>query len=588
MTIPSDTSTSETPKAPKAPSRRSRSDEASLLASAGGRFSWVRPLALAALAFLALGSWSLSSSVGSAPDADYHLTSAWCQSFGGNVCEVNEEGNGVLVPEAMVEAIACVAQRPQQSAGCQPLLEGSDPRQTYYGQNNVIRNLYPDGYYSVMHMFVNPTNVEQSVIGMRLFNSALFVVGVLAVWLALPRRLKTPYLWMWAVTMVPLGAFIVASANPSGWAVLAVGSAWIVFLGFLETKGPRSYLLAGLFLALTVLAANARIDALLYLALSSALAMGLSPTSPRDILKKVWAPAIVAVFIGAWLIIVRGNFGTLFTGFGARKEYYKDPLPWSNLYGQTEIDGFDWALLWSNTWDVPGLMSGSFGSWPWGALGWLDTIMPQVVSVSVLSVILLIAYLSLRDATWVKRTTVIFLVLLLWAIPLYLLQLGGFRAGEQFQPRYLLPAVIALVGYLLVTKTGIPLLKDRFGRLAAVVAISLAHAIALHTNFRRYATGMNYQALDLNQPSEWWWFSLPEWLSPNLVWVVGAAAFSVAVWSIVYRKSEAELEYSAPSTGGTTPSEPTGSESGSRNPASEDSGSAPEEPAEDYSATNLR
>jgi hypothetical protein len=545
MTMPQDNASSAALESPPAATRRSRSDKPSAPTSIRERFGWWRPVALAVVAFMALGSWSLSSSVGSAPDADYHLTSAWCQSFTGNVCEVNDEGNGVLVPEALVEAVACVAQRPQQSAGCQPLLEGSDPRQTFYGQNNVIRKLYPNGYYAVMHMFVGPS-VEQSVISMRLFNSALFVLSVLIVWLTLPTRLKTPYLWMWSLGMVPLGAFVVASANPSGWAVLAVGSAWIVFLGFLETSGPRSYLLAGLFLALTVLAANARIDALLYLALSSALAMGLSPTPPREILKKVWAPAIVAVFIAAWLIIVRGNFGTLFTGFGTRKDLYKDPLPWSNLYGQTEVVGFDWALLWSNTWDVPGLMSGSFGSWPWGALGWLDTIMPQVVSLSVLSVILLVAYLSLRDAGWVKRATVIFLLLLMWAIPLYLLQLGGFRAGEQFQPRYLLPVVIALVGYLLVTKTGVPVLKDRFGRLAAVCALSLAHAIALHTNFRRYITGMNYQALNLNQPREWWWFSLPQWISPNLVWVLGVIAFTVVVWAILYRNPKAPLSASTP------------------------------------------
>lgn len=536
MIVSPDASNNETPAAGEAPTRR---DSTSRKTRRG--FGWVRITVLALLAFVSLASWSLSSSVGSAPDADYHLTSAWCQSFTGNVCDFNEERNGVLVPEALVEGIACVAQRPQQSAGCQPMMEGTDPRETIYGQNNVVRNLYPEGYYAVMHMFVSP-NIEQSVIGMRFFNSALFVGGVLIVWLALPLRLKAPYLWMWSMTMVPLGAFVVASANPSGWAVLAVGSAWIVLLGFLETKGPKSYLLAGIFLGLTVIAANARIDSLLYLALSSLLAVGLSSTTPKEIFKKVWAPAIAGVFIAAWLIIVRGNLGTLFTGFGARRDLYSDPLPWSNVYGQTEVVGFDWNLLWSNIWEIPGLWAGSFGGWPWGALGWLDTIMPQVVPISVLTIVLLVAYLSLRDANWVKRLTVIFLVLSMWAIPLYLLQLGGFRTGEQFQPRYLLPVIVALVGYLLVTKDGIPLLKDRFGRLAAVFALSLANTIALHTNFRRYITGTNYQGLNLNSPSEWWWFSLPEWLSPNLVWVVGSLAFSAAVWAILYRNPTGRLQ----------------------------------------------
>ena len=491
-------------------------------------------LGVAALAVAALGSWALSSAVGSAPDADYHLTSAWCESFTGNTCEVNAEGNGVLVPEALVEGIACVAQRPQQSAGCQPLMDGTDPREIYYGQNNVIRNLYPSGYYAVMNVFVSQ-NIEQSVLGMRLFNAGLFVLVAVLVWLTLPTRLKTTYLWMFALTMVPLGSFIVASANPSGWAVIAVGSAWIVFLGFLESEGARSYLLAAMYLALVVLGANARIDSLLYLALTSALAMGLSQTPAQRILSKIWVPGLAGIFIVGWLIIVRGNFGTLFSGFGSRNDLYKDPLPWSNLYGQTEGTGFDWSLLWANTWDVPGLWAGVFGGWPWGALGWLDTIMPQVVPISVLTVVLLVAYLSMRDGTWTKRVTVVIILLLMWAIPLYLLQLGGFRAGEQFQPRYLLPLVIVVIGFLLLTRDGQPLLKDRFGRGAAVMALSLANTIALHTNFRRYITGMNYQDLNLNSPREWWWFSLPDWISPNLVWVVGSLAFTAVIWIIFYR-----------------------------------------------------
>jgi hypothetical protein len=340
---------------------------------------------------------------------------------------------------------------------------------------------------------------------------------------------------MFALTTVPLGSFIVASANPSGWAVIAVGSAWIVFLGVLETEGTRSYLLAALYLGLVVLGANARIDSLLYLALTSALAIGLSQTSVARIVSKIWVPAVAGLFTAAWLIIVRGNFGTLFTGFGSRKDLYPDPLPWANLYGQTEDDGFDWSLLWANTWDIPGLWAGVFGGWPWGALGWLDTTMPQVVPISVLTVVLLVAYLAMRDGNWRKRATVVLMVLLMWAIPLYLLQLGGFRAGEQFQPRYLLPLVIVVIGFLLLTRDGQPLLKDRFGRSAAVVALSLANAIALHTNFRRYITGMNYQDLNLNAPREWWWFFLPDWISPNLVWVVGSLAFGAVIWVILCR-----------------------------------------------------
>ena len=52
----------------------------------------LRPLSLFLLGVVAFGSWALSSAVGSAPDDDYHLTSIWCSSFAGDVCEVDPDG----------------------------------------------------------------------------------------------------------------------------------------------------------------------------------------------------------------------------------------------------------------------------------------------------------------------------------------------------------------------------------------------------------------------------------------------------------------------------------------------------------------
>ena len=62
---------------------------------------------IALLAVLSFGSWAFSSAVGSAPDDDYHLTSIWCSSFGGDTCEVDPGGEGVYIPEALREAIYC-------------------------------------------------------------------------------------------------------------------------------------------------------------------------------------------------------------------------------------------------------------------------------------------------------------------------------------------------------------------------------------------------------------------------------------------------------------------------------------------------
>ena len=59
------------------------------------------------LALVAFGSWGFSSAVGSAADDDYHLSSIWCASYQGNTCEVDPNGEGVFIPEALREGIYC-------------------------------------------------------------------------------------------------------------------------------------------------------------------------------------------------------------------------------------------------------------------------------------------------------------------------------------------------------------------------------------------------------------------------------------------------------------------------------------------------
>lgn len=59
--------------------------------------------------------------------------------------------------------------------------------------------------------------------------------------------------------------------------------------------------------------------------------------------------------------------------------------------------------------------------------------------------------------------------------------------------------------------------------LAAIITI--AHAVALHTNIRRYTTGLRLDVyLDLNREVDWWWAHGP---SPMTTWIIGSLAFGV-------------------------------------------------------------
>jgi hypothetical protein len=487
------------------------------------------------LTVLTFGSWAFSSAVGSAADDDYHLSSIWCASFAGNTCEVDPEGEGVFIPESLREGIYCYYHNQFQSAGCQPFMDGTDPRPDVpFAHNNPSRNLYPNGYYNFHNLF-KVDSIEATALTVRFVNLGIFLGAGFLLFYALPRRLRSTWVWVWIIGLVPMGMFVIPSSNPSSWAITAVAAGWIALLGYLETRGLRAWILGLVFIASAILAVSARVDAVLYLGFASLVAIWLSATRGKELVKKIWPGLIPLTVVVVALIINPANLERVVGGLGSRDEYTSDPLPWSSPAQMLGGSAFDWGLLWHNFWNIPGLWLGIFGGSPWGALGWLDTIMPQIVLAGTMAVLVTIVIISLRSADK-KQLTAFFAVLAaLWAMPLYLLQLGGFVTGEQIQPRYMLPLMIVLLGTLLVRQDGKPLLTKPGELWFVIIALTLANAIALHTNIRRYTTGMGVQGFNLDSPREWWWLFFPDFLGPTLLWAIGSVSFGVLLWALLFR-----------------------------------------------------
>lgn len=485
-------------------------------------------------AFVGLSAWGLSTAVGGAPDDDFHLSSMWCTSFEGVDCEVDPDGNGVFIPPPLLVSSYCLYHNPQQSAGCQPFMDGTDPREDFaFGHNNPMRNLNPNGFYQVGNLFKSD-NIESTVLSIRFFNIGLFLSLTLALWVLLPYRLKSALTWMWPIGLIPLGMFLIPSTNPSSWAIIAVGSGWLAMLGYLETRGWRSYALGGLYLASLLLGASARIDSILYLGLVSVLAVWQAQIPPRDILKKTWVAIIAAFFVVIRLVTNPGNLERLVGGIDTTGDL-DEGLPWSSSAETVLPGGVDWALMWNNIWNVPGLWTGVFGGRPLGSLGWLDTALPQIVFFGVGGTVLGLIFLALKNPGRKKTVALVAMIMALWSIPVYLLQISGAQAGSEFQPRYLLPLMVVAVGTLVLTDSGAPLLTDKPRLIAIFVALTIANAIALHTNIRRYVTGTRVEGLNLNSPREWWWGFLPEFLTPNAVWLLGSLAFGIVAWVLFVR-----------------------------------------------------
>ena len=481
-------------------------------------------------AALALSGWALSTAVGGAPDDDYHLSSMWCTSFSGPDCEIDPTGQGVMIPPPLLVASYCLYHNSQQSAGCQPFLDGTDPREDFaFGHNNPSRSLYPNGFYMVGNLF-KTDNIETTVVSIRLFNIAVFLSLLGALWLLLPTRLRVTLAWTWPIALLPLGMFLIPSTNPSSWAIIAVGTGWLALLGYLETNGWRSAGLAAIYLVALVLSVSSRVDAILFLGVASILALWQAPLTPRQLWRKTWVAIFPLGFVTARLITTPGNLERVIGGVNTNGETLST-LPWAQSADTVLPGTFDWALLWNNIWSVPGLWTGVFGGRPLGSLGWLDTALPQIVGVGVGLVVIGLIFEAVRKPGARKAWSLAAVFGALWVIPVYLLQISGALAGAEFQPRYLVPFMVVVVGTIVLTSQGLPLIQDRFRLSAIAVALIVANAIALHTNLRRYTTGTLVQGFNLNSPREWWWGFLPDFISPNVVWFVGALAFAVPVWA---------------------------------------------------------
>lgn len=471
------------------------------------------------LALLTLTAWVFASPIGAAPDDDYHLVSTWCAGpLAAETCEpVEGEPTQRAVPEAL-ESIACYAQRAETSADCQGRAFDWSIDELVVTDRGNFQGAYPPVYYAVNGL-LSSDDVQASALGMRLLTILVFLGMTAALWLLLPER-RTALVWGWLITTIPLGVFIIASNNPSAWAVIGVGTSWMALLGWFEATGRRKLALGALFALAVVMAAGARGDAALYSGLGTAVVLVLTANRSKRFALDAILPAAMGLVALAFFLAARQSQSGL-QGFGGGSSV--SPVGPAGAVGGGAVDpeqalsGF--ALLAYNLLNVPFLWSGSFGDW---ALGWLDTSMPAIVPLAAVAAFVAVGFAGIGSMTARKAIGIGVLVLVLAALPLYVLQAGGDLVGEQVQPRYLLPLVVLLGGLLLIETRGRRLALTRAQRFAVVAALAGAHFVALHLNIRRYVTGIDGAGLNLDAGAEWWWAGP---IGPNAVWLLGSLAY---------------------------------------------------------------
>jgi hypothetical protein len=480
-----------------------------------------RILLLPVLAALTLSAWMISTPIGGGADDDFHLVSTWCASpIDTGSCEPTGDPKTRAVPDDLVE-INCFTGDPQWSAGCQDALwSSSTVIETDRGN---WRQQYPPVYYAVNGLLAG-ADIQTSALLMRLLAIVLFLGLTIALFVLLPLERRPALLWTWVISTLPLGLSLFGSNNPSTWAFVGVGSAFFALLGWYETTGRRRIALGGLFVASVLIAAGARGDAALYAGLGIVVVMALRLARSRAFLLASILPVVMGL-VAFVLFLSARQVSSGLDGFAGGSGGSGATDLSENLSGA--------ALLLYNLVNVPFIWTGVLGTW---GLGWLDVSLPWVVPLAVIAVFAVVCFtaLGVKD----RRTVVAALgvAVVLWALPVYVLQQGGDVVGEQVQPRYLLPVVVLLAAVLMLTPVGRSL---RFGRVQALLiaaALTGAHLIALHFNMRRYITGIDGASPNLDGGAEWWW-TLP--LGPTAVWLIGAAAYGALMFLLIPRLSSA-------------------------------------------------
>ena len=455
-------------------------------------------------ALVALVCWGLSSPVGSSPDDDFHLASIWCGSgVVAGQCETGAENDERVVPRDLVSGAVCFATDDEKSASCQAPDFGTDVDDTVSTDRGNFAGQYPPVFYFVMSLFAGP-NVVISVAVMRIVNAVIFIGMVTVLAALLPAHRRTPFIWAAAVTVVPLGMFLIPSTNPSSWAILSAAVLWAALIGYYEASGARRIALGAYAVVASVMGAGSRADSAVYVGLAIVAVTILTAQRTRGFLVLSILPA--ALFVYAFLsAVLAQQTAVVSTGFDSSAPLEASPA----------------TLAIANFLMVPELWTGMFGSGGWG-LGWLDTRMPAIVWAIGFLIFGATILIGIAKAGRRKLLSAGLVFAALWLIPIVILVLSRSLVGAYLQPRYILPIAILLAGIALWTSSGVIAITG-IQRVITVCALAVANAVALELNIRRYVTGTDVVGLNLDAGAEWWWPSIVA--SPMTVWIVGSLSF---------------------------------------------------------------
>ena len=453
------------------------------------------------LFFLCLATQSLSTQISTASDADHHMTSIWC-AWGEKpgICENRTEtatGTTVSVPffVQMCEGRPITAWRKCAEETSHPKM------QSLRTTSDEARNLY----YVIMRSAASE-NVTRSILLIRLINCLMATLVVFLLMKIARGRLLTAAISGITFVFVPLAFSQLIHVTPKSWAVLGAMFSWVFLYSALYQRTSKARIRQAWFAyALCMfLVFSTRIDATYFAVFSSAIVI-LKPKFEMSWfeLRKflTWSvPSIAAILIALKQI---GRFGS----------YIEFPLPKTELpilnYMLTEI-----VQIVETSIDVFGFGTNQSGGSP-GLIG--------IISFGLFAVAI---GTSLQHSTRLQKRVVLTTALFL-AFTIYR---GNNLIGLQLPGTYILAIPLMLIGFaVLFAETKLEFMFTKNGRRAVIWLLSIAKGymlfLGMEGTVRNGVDTGAYLKLSLN--GGWWW-NTP--VSPNVVFIIGAAAFPAFLW----------------------------------------------------------
>ena len=468
------------------------------------------------LFFLTLAAWSISSPIGSGVDTDYHLGSIWC---------ARGESKGLC------ESIDMTAQ-PEPTAVVPFMFQMCDGRNIYFWPNCEVAKENPSTqvvriapsykqslYYWATHAFAS-SDVNRSVVLIRLFNSAIATLVFFAMLALSFDRLRKAVVISWTLTLIPNGIQLLSGVNPRSWAVLGIMSSWVFLQAFLTEDGlnrrKRLWQMV-CFIGSIALTASARFDALLYVLVISTAVLATYFIDFDGLTFKRIALLCGALIATVFALQLVPRLNSILS-FGVPEPYSPSQYFIFQLVHIPEFVADWWGYKIGNRGNGPGIIGltgvSLFAVYMYAALRGSDR--RQRFVVSVLSLFICLALF--------RGTTAVLGIVPLSGV--YTFGLSAPLVGLAFV--YSKVRIRNIVGSGLVATT--------------LTVVSLMHALTLYVwmeFFTRRGQNVGYfEQLSLN--GTWWWDT---WISPNFVFLAGALTFPVFL-TLAWRTIPLELEES--------------------------------------------